>query len=250
MKRETLEINEKNKKYKTSWVKTLDKGLVEVCIEPELEDSTKTCFISSAINCLLSKNRKKRKRCKTQRDDSSFLCPDVVADKKRSISLCCDSNDFCDSLSGKPSSKAIQVVPYSSCDSKSNWLVNAVDLNTGERISYSCKYLVLANGSSDQPNRLECSKGRKDPPWLFYDLRNLEQNLDNYVKERQINEDVDPVLVIGAGLSAADAVIAVRGRNVPVVHVFRSRSPDFSKQLPENLYPEYHKVSFKVLKNI
>lgn len=55
-------------------------------------------------------------------------------------------------------------------------------------------------------------------------------------------EDIEPVLVVGAGLSAADAIIAVRGRNVPVIHVFRSKSPELNKQLPENLYPEYHKV--------
>lgn len=50
------------------------------------------------------------------------------------------------------------------------------------------------------------------------------------------------MVVVGAGLSAADAVIAARARNVPVVHVFRNKSATLNKQLPENMYPEYHKV--------
>jgi hypothetical protein len=56
----------------------------------------------------------------------------------------------------------------------------------------------------------------------------------------------DPVLIVGAGLSAADAVIAARFRSLPILHVFRKKAAALSTgstQLPENMYPEYHKVS-------
>ena len=53
----------------------------------------------------------------------------------------------------------------------------------------------------------------------------------------------DPVLIVGAGLSAADAVLAARFRSLPIIHVFRKKAGALGKQLPENMYPEYHKVS-------
>lgn len=122
------------------------------------------------------------------------------------------------------------------------WLVKGYDHETGQSVTYSCDYLVLATGANDLPNRLEISKMGEDPSWLLYDLRTLEQKLDERLRDGET--DLDPVLIVGAGLSAADAVIAVRGRNIPVVHVFRSKTADLNKQLPENMYPEYHKVRF------
>jgi hypothetical protein len=53
----------------------------------------------------------------------------------------------------------------------------------------------------------------------------------------------DPVLIVGAGLSAADAVLAARFRSLPIVHMFRKKAGTLGKELPENMYPEYHKVS-------
>lgn len=51
-----------------------------------------------------------------------------------------------------------------------------------------------------------------------------------------------PVMIVGAGLSAADAVSMCRSSGIPVIHVFRSRTVGLDKQLPENVYPEYHEV--------
>jgi len=78
-------------------------------------------------------------------------------------------------------------------------------------------------------------------PCVLYSLVDLER----LVNQGKLNADSDPVLVVGAGLSAADAVIACRFHGLSVLHAFR-RSPDdpnfVFKQLPENMYPEYHKV--------
>lgn len=133
----------------------------------------------------------------------------------------------------------------SPCDANNTprWIVQSTDINTGEMTRYSCKYLVLACGTYDSPNRLEIFKNGNDRDWLIHDLRHLETKLDEKLQD---GEAVDPVLIVGAGLSAADAVMAVRSRNIPVIHVFRGKSAEFTKQLPENMYPEYHKVRFCV----
>lgn len=51
-----------------------------------------------------------------------------------------------------------------------------------------------------------------------------------------------PVLVVGAGLSAADAVTICRSSGIQVIHVYRNRSAGLDKMLPETVYPEYHEV--------
>lgn len=119
------------------------------------------------------------------------------------------------------------------------WSVEVYDVETKTCTTYLCKYLVLANGASDLPNRLAISADKNDPSWLLHDVRSLEIELDQYVQNRESNY---PVVVVGAGLSAADAIIAARGRNVPVIHIFRNKNAAINKQLPENMYPEYHKV--------
>lgn len=120
------------------------------------------------------------------------------------------------------------------------WSVETYDTVTGKRVTYLCKFLILANGANDLPNRLTISCKTPDPNWLLYDVRSLEQELDRYVLSDALHPD--PVLVVGAGLSAADAIIATRCRNIPVLHLFRNKTSDLGKQLPENMYPEYHKV--------
>lgn len=187
--------------------------------------------------------------------------------KERSISICSESSSFihnlnlneCDNLnqyskscSNKvsfnftqnidKSDRSVDKVPeFFSKTNTPSWYVEAYDVKTRRKIVFTCNYLVLANGSSDLPNKLEISNSNNDPDWLLHDGRSLEIELDLYMQQNQDN--INPVIIVGAGLSAADAVITARARNVPVIHVFRNRSTDLSKQLPENMYPEYHKVS-------
>ncbi|XP_030766564.1 oxidative stress-induced growth inhibitor 2-like isoform X2 [Sitophilus oryzae] len=229
---------------------------VKVHIEPETSMATSPCFLTNALNCLLvrSSNRRNRlcRRSKNMHQDASLRKlnnkPETVIipkhEKKRSRSCCCYQSET-GPISRSPDSFAPQNVPlynkFNSCDSprEPRWIVKSLDVETGETTTYSCKYVVLACGANDSPNRLEIFKGRTDPECLVHDLRSLESKLDEALKATNI---LDPVLIVGAGLSAADAVMAVRQRNVPVVHVFRGKSAEFNKQLPENMYPEYHKV--------
>lgn len=75
-------------------------------------------------------------------------------------------------------------------------------------------------------------------PWLKHELPQLETALENVADRKQMK----PVLIVGAGLSAADAVTICRQSGIPVVHVYRSRTAGLDKMLPENVYPEYHEV--------
>lgn len=66
------------------------------------------------------------------------------------------------------------------CRSTPHWSVETYDPITDKYTTYTCKYLVLANGTGDLPNRLEVSEAKGDPSWLLYDVRMLEIELDRY----------------------------------------------------------------------
>merc|ERR1712130_84756 len=104
---------------------------------------------------------------------------------------------------------------------------------------YLARNVVLATGQADTPNRLDVA-GEE----LSFVLHSVPE-LETVVASGKITSTSDPVLVVGAGLSAADAIISAQGHRLPVAHLFRKRANDpqlvFAK-LPGNLYPEYHAV--------
>lgn len=77
-------------------------------------------------------------------------------------------------------------------------------------------------------------------PWLKHELPQLEAALES-VPEKE-RKKLKPVLIVGAGLSAADAVTICRSSGIKVIHVYRNRTAGLDKMLPENVYPEYHEV--------
>lgn len=99
--------------------------------------------------------------------------------------------------------------------------------------------VVLATGTSDSPTRLGIPG--EALPFVHHDLSALEAA----TQAGTVSPSSDPVLIIGAGLSAADAVLYARHYGVPVIHAFRRPMDDpglVFNQLPKMLYPEYHKV--------
>uniref|UniRef100_A0A8C9YCM3 Oxidative stress induced growth inhibitor family member 2 n=1 Tax=Sander lucioperca TaxID=283035 RepID=A0A8C9YCM3_SANLU len=99
--------------------------------------------------------------------------------------------------------------------------------------------VVLASGASDSPVRLGAEG--EDLPFVFHSI----SDLGLAVSRRKLDMNSDPVLIVGAGLSAADAVLCACNSNIRVLHVFRKSVDDpelIFKQLPKTLYPEYHKV--------
>ncbi|KAK2545697.1 Osgin1 [Columba livia] len=99
--------------------------------------------------------------------------------------------------------------------------------------------VVLATGTYDSPTWLGV-KG-ENLSYVHHKLSALEEA----VKNNSIGIMSDPVLIVGAGLTAADAVLFAHHCNIPVLHAFRRRVSDpglIFNQLPKMMYPEYHKV--------
>ncbi|XP_076826463.1 oxidative stress-induced growth inhibitor 2 [Brachyhypopomus gauderio] len=100
--------------------------------------------------------------------------------------------------------------------------------------------VVLATGASDSPARLGVEG--EELPYVFHSVRDLGVAVN---RQGHLGPASDPVLVVGAGLSAADAVLCACDHSVSVLHTFRKRADDpglIFKQLPKTLYPEYHRV--------
>ena len=70
--------------------------------------------------------------------------------------------------------------------------------------------MVLATGQTDDPNKLGVPG--EDLPFVLHKLKDL----DDLVKTGHLTQNSDPVMVVGAGLSAADAII-----NAQVIKVFK-----------------------------
>ncbi|KAI5105843.1 oxidative stress-induced growth inhibitor 2 [Silurus meridionalis] len=100
--------------------------------------------------------------------------------------------------------------------------------------------VVLATGASDTPARLGVEG--EDFPYVFHSVRDLGVAVNQH---KNLGPACDPVLVVGAGLTAADAVLCAYKNRIPLLHAFRKPTDDPSlifKQLPNTLYPEYHRV--------
>lgn len=99
--------------------------------------------------------------------------------------------------------------------------------------------MVLATGTHDIPARLGVEG--ESLPYVCHSFWELELAISN----GELDHTSDPVLIVGAGLTAADAVLAAHHLSTPVYHVFRRSVNDpglIFNQLPKLLYPEYHKV--------
>ncbi|XP_056462183.1 oxidative stress induced growth inhibitor 1 [Gadus chalcogrammus] len=105
--------------------------------------------------------------------------------------------------------------------------------------SISAQNVVLATGTHDIPARLEVEG--ETLPYVCHSFWELEAA----ISRGELSQSSDPILVVGAGLTAADAVLAAHHLNTPVYHAFRRSVTDpglIFNQLPKLLYPEYHKV--------
>jgi len=114
-----------------------------------------------------------------------------------------------------------------------------------EDFCYVTPNVVLAIGGYDLPNQMNVQG--EDLPFVVKSLQAMEQ----LITSQQLTSKSDPVLIVGAGLSAADAIIAAHFRGIPIIHAFRKKAEDPSlifRQLPSNMYPEYHKVISIILK--
>ena len=79
---------------------------------------------------------------------------------------------------------------------------------------YWTKKIVLATGSYDKANDLE--KPGENLDFVVHSLKAMEDKLVEGQDRIQ-----QPVVIVGAGLSAADAIIAALNKGFSVIHVFR-----------------------------
>ncbi|XP_008112159.1 oxidative stress-induced growth inhibitor 1 [Anolis carolinensis] len=112
-------------------------------------------------------------------------------------------------------------------------------LSGSQPFSLYADNVVLATGTYDSPSRLGVKGERL--PFVHHSLSALEEA----VKKKEIGPMSDPILIVGAGLTAADAILFAHHCNIPVIHAFRRKVNDpalIFNQLPKTMYPEYHKV--------
>ncbi|XP_066596867.1 oxidative stress-induced growth inhibitor 1-like [Prorops nasuta] len=150
------------------------------------------------------------------------------------------------------------VKPAPATEESYDWIVQGIENKSRQRFEYRCKKVVLATGTTDLSNQLGLP-GEDSLQWVTHDLNDLEARLDCITKKinNSLEAQADPVLVIGAGLSAADAIMAARCRGIPVLHAFRDSSGEWDREtekrnimngydrlqwLPDSIYPEYHKI--------
>jgi thioredoxin reductase len=129
---------------------------------------------------------------------------------------------------------------------KFKWEVRGYEMTTDDEgipeltdFCYRAPNIVLATGSYDLPNRLRV------PGECYSYVKYMAKDLERKLQDGTLNKDSDPVVIVGAGLSAADAILCCMEYGIPVVHLFRRDVEDPSiifKKLPAKLYPEYHKV--------
>ena len=107
-----------------------------------------------------------------------------------------------------------------------------------EEFTYYSSNVVMACGQ-ETPNSLDVPG--ENLPFVLHSLKELEAEMAS----GKLNSKSDPVIIVGAGLSAADAIIAATEHNLSIVHIFRREAHDRNlifKNLPPKLYPEYHQV--------
>ena len=111
---------------------------------------------------------------------------------------------------------------------------------------FFCKHLVLANGTTDLHNELHV-KGESQR-FILRTIRELEEK----IKEDLPRLQKDPLMIIGSGLSAADAILLAQKYSIRIVHVIRRSVHDqnliFNK-LPKKIYPEYQRVYEQMVLN-
>ncbi len=110
---------------------------------------------------------------------------------------------------------------------------------------FVCKHLVLACGANDLYNNLNV-KGEN----YRYILRSIRE-LEEKINENPEKFKIAPLLIVGAGLSAADAILLAKRHKIKMIHVIRRSVHDPNlvfKTLPKKSYPEYHEVYENMIK--
>lgn len=130
----------------------------------------------------------------------------------------------------------MQYSALSISDSPSHpWLLRGWCGRKSRYFSILAKTVVLACGTNDKRNVL----GVPGEHLLFVKNEFCTKDIV------QLSSHSKPVVVVGAGLSAADAILALLEKKISVVHVFRKRPTEVANvyaRLSPTVYPEYTHV--------
>lgn len=150
-----------------------------------------------------------------------------------------------------------------------------------------CKTLILSTGTFDQPKKLAavsphpCQPPSMPPPMIqqtFHDCRQLEEWMARHdkkpaSKQRPIspppspspyqdiassrlleNDKTGPIIIVGTGLSAADAILLIQETQPwrRIIHIYRhytASEPSPLKRCHKDVYPEYNSVWLRMKKS-
>jgi len=153
----------------------------------------------------------------------------------------CNARSYTWGASRTPRCMKLNRCPRPTDEDTDLWEVSGLKTSqNGQQLpfKYWTKKIVLATGSYDKANDLE--KPGENLDFVVHSLKTMEDKLVEGQDRIQ-----QPVVIVGAGLSAADAIIAALNKGFSVIHVFR-RSPDDPRiifnNLPAAIYPEYHQI--------
>ncbi|MFH4973574.1 hypothetical protein AB6A40_000283 [Gnathostoma spinigerum] len=138
--------------------------------------------------------------------------------------------------------RSMKITQVTKCGSKSTgtefWQVRGVS-DSGNTVMLTCHKLVLACGMNHF--RMLNVDGEIDVKNIVYDVVNLRRMISSFPRDQKIR-----VVVVGDGISAADAVLHCLNRRIPVVQISRRTEKQLRyvrlSRLSSSLYAEYAHV--------
>lgn len=116
------------------------------------------------------------------------------------------------------------------CPLKARFCVCGYEKSTGAVFRYYCNRVVVSCGGADRQNTLQIHM-----PSAITHLHVIEDTV------QKLRDKSTSILVVGSGVSAADAVIISRSVGLHVYHAHRTPAPALAK-LNKTMYPDYYQV--------
>ena len=171
---------------------------------------------------------------------SNQPCCSCPSEGPVSCCCCCSIDSGVSSGQSTPVLRNPSAKSFSETRGDSKWFVQgSLKKEDGSTEPYciQAKSVVLASGCSGQPNRLGVPG--EDLPFVRHSFVDVVPFLSS-LTDRSL-----PVLIVGAGLSAADMVMLAMSKGLHVIHAFYNDPRDhkliFTKLAP-SLYPDYSKI--------
>ena len=164
-------------------------------------------------------------------DEAVGSCPGSPNSVSSNISDASEDSGCC----GCPCKKYSAMSISDSDSHRYPWLLRGWCHSKSMHFSVRAKNVVLACGTNDVHNEL----GVPGEHLLFVKNKFCSKDI------AQLSSRSKPVVVMGAGLSAADVILELLEKKIAVVHVFRKKATEVTNafaRLSHTIYPEYTRV--------